>query len=227
MQQQRLLIGCNSNLQRDLYEYVFKSQGVQTSRTSLSQLLDAVNSTRPNVIFISCDTIGPKITSAIRYAKKLRHGPVQAILCVTRSNCEAARQNAISAGADEVLAEPMSLAEILERLRAFLTQTITSEEQRFLVSRDIKLDLQAHAAFRGQRAVALTPTEFHLLEYLMARPETPIGRHEFIDHLWGRNAHVDVRTVDVSVNRLRRALSKDGELDPICSVRGHGYVFRY
>lgn len=227
MQEQRLLIGCNSNLQRDLYEYVFKSQGVQTSRTSLSQLLDAVNTTRPNVLFISCDTIGPKITSAIRYAKRLRDGPVQSVLCVTRSNSDTARQNAISAGADDVLTEPMSLAEILERLRCFLFEKISPDDQRILVNRDIKLDLQSHAAFRGQRALGLTPTEFHLLEYLMSRPETPIGRHEFMDHLWGRNARVDVRTVDVAVNRLRRALSKDGELDPICSVRGHGYVFRY
>jgi two-component system phosphate regulon response regulator PhoB len=78
---------------------------------------------------------------------------------------------------------------------------------------------------RGLREVHLGPTEFRLLEFLMESPGRVLSRSQLLDGVWGRDAFVDERTVDVHVGRLRKALIRGKERDPIRTVRGAGYVF--
>ncbi|MGL5114424.1 MAG: winged helix-turn-helix domain-containing protein, partial [Beijerinckiaceae bacterium] len=79
--------------------------------------------------------------------------------------------------------------------------------------------------FRAEREVKLGPTEFRLLEFLMRSPGRVYGRDQLLDHVWGRDAEIDDRTVDVHVGRLRKAVSDGIEIDPIRTVRGAGYAF--
>ena len=78
---------------------------------------------------------------------------------------------------------------------------------------------------RGGREVHLGPTEFRLLEYLMEKPGRVFSRAQLLDSVWGLSAEIDERTVDVHVGRLRKALSRGRENDPIRTVRGAGYSF--
>ncbi len=78
---------------------------------------------------------------------------------------------------------------------------------------------------RGERDIHLGPTEFRLLEYLLQKPGRVFTRAQLLDGVWGHAAEIDERSVDVRVGRLRKALSKGRERDPIRTVRGSGYAF--
>ena len=77
----------------------------------------------------------------------------------------------------------------------------------------------------GSRDVTLSPTEFRLLEYLMQQPGRVFSRAQLLDRVWGNEAEVDERTVDVHVGRLRKNLTRGKEQDPIRTVRTSGYAF--
>ncbi len=88
---------------------------------------------------------------------------------------------------------------------------------------DVELDRSAYKVNRGPREVRLGPTEFRLLEFLMESPGRVYSRSQLLDSVWGQNVYVDERTVDVHIGRLRKALNRGKEQDPIRTVRGAGY----
>ena len=90
---------------------------------------------------------------------------------------------------------------------------------------DIELDRERRRVFRAGRELALGPTEFRLLEYLLQSPGRVFSREQLLDGVWGNDVYIEDRTVDVHVGRLRKALSDSGERDPIRTVRGSGYAF--
>lgn len=90
---------------------------------------------------------------------------------------------------------------------------------------DIQLDRQAHRVTRAGRDVRMGPTEYRLLEFLIEAPGQVFSRSELIDAVWGHEVYVDERTVDVHVGRLRKAINRGRERDPIRTVRGSGYAF--
>jgi two-component system phosphate regulon response regulator PhoB len=94
-----------------------------------------------------------------------------------------------------------------------------------LAAGDIALDRQSHRVHRAGREIRLGPTEFRLLEFLMQSPGRVFSREQLLDGVWGRDVYVDERTVDVHVGRLRKAINRGRERDPIRTVRGAGYSF--
>ena len=90
---------------------------------------------------------------------------------------------------------------------------------------DLSLDRVTRRVMRGPRSVNLSPTEFRLLEYLLTSPGRVYSRTQLLDNVWGRDSDIDERTVDVHVGRLRKAISRGREPDPIRTVRGMGYSF--
>jgi two-component system phosphate regulon response regulator PhoB len=88
---------------------------------------------------------------------------------------------------------------------------------------DLALDREKKRVSRGARPVELGPTEFRLLEFLMERPGRVFSREQLLDGVWGSEVYIDERTVDVHVGRLRKALNRGHDTDPIRTVRGAGY----
>ena len=95
--------------------------------------------------------------------------------------------------------------------------------QEKLTYLDIELDSDTHRVFRNGVEVKLGPTEYRLLSFFMERPGRVRTREQLLDHVWGRDIYVESRTVDVHIGRLRKALIKNGGLDPIRTVRSAGY----
>jgi two-component system phosphate regulon response regulator PhoB len=89
---------------------------------------------------------------------------------------------------------------------------------------DIVLDREKKRVSRAGRDVDLGPTEFRLLEFFMERPGRVFSREQLLDGVWGSEVYIDERTVDVHVGRLRKALNRRHEPDPIRTVRGAGYA---
>ena len=97
--------------------------------------------------------------------------------------------------------------------------------QKYGLVRDIEIDRETHRVYRAGRELHLGPTEFRLLEFLMQKPGRVYTRAQMLDSVWGLDSDIDERTVDVHMGRLRRAIARGKERDPIRTVRGSGYSF--
>jgi two-component system phosphate regulon response regulator PhoB len=147
------------------------------------------------------------------------------ILMLTARGEEADRVRGLATGADDYVVKPFSVAELMARVKALLRRANPSLAEDALTAGDLRLDRLARRVHRGEREVKLGPTEFRLLEQLMKSPGRVYDRIQLLDMVWGRDAEIDDRTVDVHVGRLRKALTRREETDPIRTVRGAGYAF--
>ena len=166
--------------------------------------------------------------SGIEICRRLRARPAtQAlpVIMLTARGEEGERIRGLSVGADDYVVKPFSVPELMARVRALLRRARPERIAGLLAAGDIELDRETHRVRRGQRDVHLGPTEFRLLEYLLEKPGRVFSRGQLLDSVWGQAAEIDERTVDVHVGRLRKALSRGRERDPIRTVRGAGYSF--
>ncbi|NJM35064.1 MAG: phosphate regulon transcriptional regulatory protein PhoB [Rhodomicrobium sp.] len=147
------------------------------------------------------------------------------IIILTARGEEADRVRGLTTGADDYVVKPFSVPELMARIKAILRRAAPAGWQTCCVSGTSSSDRAAHRVTRGNREVRLGPTEFRLLEFLMESPGRVLSRTQLLDGVWGRDAFVDERTVDVHIGRLRKALIRGKDRDPIRTVRGAGYVF--
>ena len=138
---------------------------------------------------------------------------------------ESDRIRGLATGADDYVVKPFSLPELMARVRRSCGGRRPTAWRTSCKIGDIELDRAAHRVMRGLRQVRLGPTEFRLLEFLMESSGRVMSRAQLLDGVWGRDAFVDERTVDVHIGRLRKALIRGNERDPIRTVRSAGYVF--
>ena len=147
------------------------------------------------------------------------------IILLTARGEETDRVRGLTTGADDYVTKPFSVQELMARVKALLRRSAPERMSDMLVSGDIMLDRRAHKVTRSTREVRIGPTEYRLLEVFMESPRRVLSRAQLLDRVWGQTAEVDERTVDVHVGRLRKALIRGNEGDPIRTVRGAGYVF--
>ena len=147
------------------------------------------------------------------------------VIMLTARGEEAERVRGLSIGADDYVVKPFSVPELMARVRALLRRSRPERVANRLTAGDLDLDRETRRVRRGGREVHLGPTEFRLLEYLMEKPGRVFARAQLLDAVWGMSAEIDERTVDVHVGRLRKALSRGRERDPVRTVRGAGYSF--
>lgn len=165
--------------------------------------------------------------SGIEFCNRLRRSgkhPNLPILMLTARGEEADRVRGLATGADDYVVKPFSVPELLARVKALLRRAAPERVAEKLVFGDIALDRAAHRVTRGARTVNLGPTEYRLLEVLLESAGRVLSRTQLLDRAWGTAAEIDERTVDVHVGRLRKALVRGNESDPIRTVRGAGYA---
>lgn len=165
---------------------------------------------------------GLELCRRLRTGKESRTIPI--ILLTARSE-ENDRIRGLTTGADDYVVKPFSLPELMARVRAILRRTSPERIASVLSVGDIELDRESHRVTRSGRQIHLGPTEFRLLEFLMQSPGRVFSRAQLLDGVWGRNVYVDERTVDVHIGRLRKAMMRGSERDPVRTVRGAGYAF--
>ena len=166
-------------------------------------------------------------TSGLELCRQLRRRPDTAnlpIIMLTARGEESDRLQGLDTGADDYITKPFSIGELIARIRAVLRRArpvFAAETLRFA---DLAMDLTAHRVHRGTREVHLSPTEFRLLRQLMQRPGRVYSREQLLDLVWGQDQEVELRTVDGTIRRLRRALNAGGEADLLRTVRAAGYA---
>jgi two-component system, OmpR family, phosphate regulon response regulator PhoB len=165
---------------------------------------------------------GIEICRRLRSHESTRTLPV---IMVTGRGEERDRVRGLSVGADHYVVKPFSVPELMARVRALLRRQRPERIADRLNAGDLELDRMMQRVVRGDRDVRLAPMEFRLLEFMLEKPGRVFSRTQLLDVVWGQAAEIDERTVDVYVGRLRKALSKKREPDPIRTVRGAGYSF--
>jgi len=166
--------------------------------------------------------------SGIELCRRLRTRPESKalpIIMLTARGEESERIRGLATGADDYIVKPFSVPELLARIRSLLRRARPERVASVLGAGDLELDREKKRVSRSGREVHLGPTEFRLLEFLMQSPGRVYSREQLLDGVWGRDIYIDERTVDVHVGRLRRALNRGRETDPIRTVRGAGYSF--
>jgi two-component system phosphate regulon response regulator PhoB len=147
------------------------------------------------------------------------------VIMVTARGEEEERVRGLATGADDYMVKPFSMPELVARVQALLRRSSPQLVASLLKAGDLELDRQSHRVRRAGRDLHLGPTEYRLLEYLMRHPGRVYSREQLLDGVWGNDVYVDERTVDVHVGRLRKAINRGREQDPIRTVRGAGYAF--
>ena len=165
---------------------------------------------------------GLEVCRRLRAREATRTLPV---IMLTARGEEGEKVRGLSVGADDYVVKPFSVPELMARVRSLLRRSRPERVASRLSAGDLDLDRETHRVRRANREIALGPTEFRLLDYLMERPGRVFSRAQLLDGIWGMSAEIDERTVDVHVGRLRKALSRGRERDPIRTVRGSGYSF--
>lgn len=146
------------------------------------------------------------------------------ILMLTARGEDTDKVRGLETGADDYVTKPFSPAELLARIKALLRRAKPALAADSLTYADITLDKIQHRVMRDGEPVHLGPTEFRLLRYFMERPGRVLSREQLLDAVWGSNIHVEIRTVDAHIRRLRKALNMDGKADLIRTVRSAGYA---
>ena len=165
--------------------------------------------------------------SGIELCRRLRARPDTRqlpIIMLTARGEESERVRGLSTGADDYVVKPFSVPELLARVAALLRRASPERVADVLGFGDIAIDREKKRVTRGGRPIDLGPTEYRLLEFLMERPGRVFSREQLLDGVWGSDIYIDERTVDVHVGRLRKALNRGDEVDPIRTVRGSGYA---
>jgi two-component system phosphate regulon response regulator PhoB len=208
-----------------LLQYNLEAEGFRVSAVSRGDDAEVTISEEPPDLII-LDWMLPGL-SGIELCRRLRAGKASRgipILILTARGEEQDRIRGLTTGADDYVVKPFSLPELMARVRAILRRANPERLSQTLEVEDIALDREAYRVMRNGREVRLGPTEFKLLEFMMESPGRVFTRTQLLDGVWGRDVYVDERTVDVHIGRLRKAINRGKEKDPIRTVRGAGYA---
>jgi len=209
---------------RKMICFALKNASYETSEAENSEqaqllLMDK----RPDLIIV--DWMLPDI-SGIKLIRKIRQREINQqipIIMLTARSEEEDKVSGLDAGADDYMTKPVSIRELLARIKALLRRSQSYEN--ILTIGDLQLNETAHTLHIEQQLVNIGYTEFNLLKFFMSHPNRVYSRSQLLDLVWGENVFVEERTVDVHILRLRKILKTYGAEKMIQTVRSIGYRF--
>jgi len=165
--------------------------------------------------------------SGIEVCRRLRRATETAnvpIIMLTARGEEDDRIRGLETGADDYVTKPFSPRELIARVLAVLRRVRPALAGELLSYADIEMDVVSHRVKRGGHALTLGPTEFRLLRHFLEHPGRVFSRERLLDSVWGRETDIELRTVDVHIRRLRKAINTGEAADIIRTVRSAGYA---
>ena len=210
---------------RELVVYTLRNTGFEAEGCpDGAALTAALRKQTPQLILLDIMLPGE---DGITILRRLRAAPDTAdipVILLTAKNTEYDKVVGLDTGADDYIAKPFGMMELVARIRAVLRRTETraeSEGPHPLVAGGICVDERAHTVFADGQEVQLTLKEYQLLTLLMKNRGAVLTRDVLLENIWGYGSENETRTVDVHIRTLRQKLGADGVL--IETVRGVGY----
>ena len=212
---------------RDMIRFALEKAGMTVQLASGAQeALVRINESRPDIILL--DWMMPGV-SGLELTRRLRRDAFTEdipIIMLTARVTEDDKVAGLEAGTDDYVVKPFSPRELLARIRAVTRRSSAVDDSGRLSVGDLSLDTVSRRVLgRDGEELHMGPTEYRLLEFFMSHPGRAYSRSQILDHVWGANAYLEERTVDVHIRRLRKALEPAGASKYLQTVRGHGYRF--
>ncbi len=208
----------------ELLQYNLEAEGFGTTVVEDGDgAMAALEDEQPDLVIL--DWMLPN-TSGIEICRQIRQNPMHKdmpVIMLTARTEESDRVRGLRTGADDYVVKPFSPKELIARINAVMRRSYPEKQADTLSYEDIMLNLEEHRVTREGDPVHLGPTEFRLLKTLMEKPGRVFSREQLLDRVWGRDVYVEIRTVDVHIRRLRKALNGGGQADLIRTVRAAGY----
>lgn len=211
---------------RDMIRFALEKADmvVQTASDAHEALL-RISESRPDIILM--DWMMPGV-SGLDLTRRLRKDAFTEdipIIMLTAKVTEDDRVVGLEAGTDDYVIKPFSPRELLARIRAVMRRSSPADDKGQLVVGDLTLDTVSRRVLLENEEIHVGPTEYRLLEFFMGHTGRAFSRSQIMDHVWGTNAYLEERTVDVHIRRLRKALEPARASNYLQTVRGHGYRF--
>jgi two-component system phosphate regulon response regulator PhoB len=208
-----------------LLRYNLEKEGFAVAEaTDGEEALLQIAERRPDAVLL--DWMLP-LVSGIEVCRQIRRAPAtrsMPVIMLTARGEEGDRVRGLNSGADDYVVKPFSLSELVARLRAVIRRAQPNADEQILRYADVTMDLVAHRVSRGGKPVHLGPTEFRLLRHFLRHPRRVFSREQLLDQVWSQDAEIELRTVDVHIRRLRKALNEAGTGDLLRTVRSVGYA---
>ncbi|MCB0328984.1 MAG: response regulator transcription factor [Bdellovibrionales bacterium] len=183
-----------------------------------------VHKEQPDLLIL--DVMMPK-KDGLQTCKELRtKGISTPLILLTARSAEVDKVLGLELGADDYLAKPFGMRELVARVKALLRRTQESSDVDRVEFDDVVVDFKAYRAEKNQEPVELSAREYRLLRYLVAKNGSVVTRDELLDEVWGYNSYPSTRTVDNHIARLRQKIERDvTQPRHIITVHGVGYKF--
>lgn len=224
--QPRVLVVDDESAIRDMITFALERAGMEChSAADAQEALLAINDNRPDLVLM--DWMMPGV-SGIELTRRLRKDPYTAdipIIMLTAKVTEDDKVAGLEAGTDDYIIKPFSPRELMARIRAVIRRTSPTDDEGRIRQGGLTLDTVSRRVLHDGKEIHMGPTEYRVLEFFMGHPGRAYSRGQLLDHVWGANAYLEERTVDVHIRRLRKALEPAGVSGYLQTVRGHGYRF--
>ena len=219
LNQKLLIIEDEINLQNAL-KYYFEHENYIVDTANDGEMgLSKARSVDPSIIIL--DLMLPKL-DGLEFCRLFRIESDIPIIMLTAKGSETDKVLGLEIGADDYLVKPFAMRELLARVRALLRRK-SNNNHKYLISENLKINLDSHITNLDDKKVKLSPKEFLLLKLLMENKGKVLNRNFILDHIWGRNYIGDNRTVDVHIRWIRKKIESGTER--IITIRGVVYRF--
>ncbi|MBP3702249.1 MAG: response regulator transcription factor [Lachnospiraceae bacterium] len=211
----------DSNI-RELEEYALSNSGFLVKGfVSGTELFHALDEVLPRCIILDImlpGESGLEILKKLRKKEETRNLP---IIMVTAKSTELDKVKGLDMGADDYIAKPFGIMELVSRVKALLRRSEPQKPQTIYQFGNIRLDDEKHLVKNGDVVVDLTFKEYELLKYLLSNIDIVLSREKLMNKVWGFDYEGESRTVDMHIKTLRKKLGDAGDM--IKTVRNVGY----
>ena len=208
---------------RELLSYNLKKKFNILVSSSAENALELCDNNKIHLILL--DWMLPEMSglSFLRTIKKQKYNSEIPIIFVTARDEEEDKIKGITSGADDYITKPFSHLELLARVDAVLKRTYPNLYADQLSYEDILINLKSHKVYRKNNLIKLSPKEYDLLVNFVINPKLVFSREQLLDKIWGLEYDIELRTIDVHIRRLRKAINIEHCKQLIRTVRATGY----
>ena len=217
-----LVVEDQEDLQTYLKEFLMENDYVVQVAGDGIAALAMIKKTKPDLVLLDLglpNMSGESVCLEIR-----KNWPDLKVIILSARNDTQDIVKGLDLGADDYITKPFQLNELLARVRARLRQE--PEKNNVKKVADLELNQETHEVKRANRLITLSPTEFKLLDYLMANKGKVITREMILNRIWSASPDIETRSVDIYIGYLRKKIDTDQKLHLIKSVRGFGYMIK-
>ncbi|MCP5145358.1 MAG: phosphate regulon transcriptional regulator PhoB [Gammaproteobacteria bacterium] len=211
---------------REMTAFALRGAGFDTAEAEdTRQATECMEARKPDLVLL--DWMLPGL-SGLELARRLRQDSTTAqvpIIMVTARADEQDRIRGLEIAADDYVTKPFSVQELIARIRAVLRRTYEPTTDEVVTAGTLTIDHQTRRVTGARGTLQLSPTEYKLLHFFATHQERVFSRDQLLTQVWGDDAYIDERTVDVHIRRLRKVLGQADADSYIQTVRSVGYRF--